>query len=68
MWFLFTIHQIEDFLFIFLIDRKGKNWVHVSCALWVPEVGFGSVERMEPIIKLENVPVSTMIPNKHFYE
>ncbi|KAK3696718.1 hypothetical protein QZH41_013077, partial [Actinostola sp. cb2023] len=38
--------------------KKGKNWAHVSCALWVPEVGFGSVERMDPIIKIENIPAS----------
>lgn len=38
--------------------RNGKGWVHVSCALWIPEVGFGNVSRMEPITRIENIPVS----------
>ncbi|EDO49715.1 predicted protein, partial [Nematostella vectensis] len=38
--------------------KGGKTYIHVSCALWVPEVGFGNVERMEPIIKVEKIPTS----------
>ena len=35
---------------------KGiKGWVHMSCALWIPEVGIGNVERMEPITKIETI-------------
>ena len=37
--------------------RNGKVWVHVSCALWIPEVGFGNVSKMEPITRIENIPV-----------
>jgi PHD-zinc-finger like domain/PHD-finger len=32
------------------------RWAHVVCALWVPEVGFGSIELLEPITKLDQVP------------
>ncbi|CAH8535124.1 unnamed protein product [Schistosoma bovis] len=38
------------------LSDDGQRWCHVSCALWVPEVGFGDVEMMEPIIKLDNIP------------
>ena len=38
--------------------RNGKGWVHVSCALWIPEVGFGNVPKMEPVTRIENIPVS----------
>ncbi|CAH8498042.1 unnamed protein product, partial [Schistosoma turkestanicum] len=38
------------------LSDDGKRWCHVSCALWVPEVGFGDVELMEPIIKLDSIP------------
>ncbi|KAH8875546.1 Protein Jade-1 [Schistosoma japonicum] len=38
------------------LSDDGIRWCHVSCALWVPEVGFGDVETMEPIIKLDNIP------------
>ncbi|THD18864.1 Protein Jade-1 [Fasciola hepatica] len=34
----------------------GVRWCHLSCALWVPEVGFGNVELMEPVIKLDSIP------------
>jgi hypothetical protein len=33
----------------------GK-WAHVSCALWIPEVSFESVEEMEPITKVKQIP------------
>lgn len=32
------------------------RWAHVLCALWIPEVGFGSVELLEPINRLDRVP------------
>eukprot|EP00118_Oscarella_pearsei_P029022 m.3485 g.3485 ORF g.3485 m.3485 type:complete len:764 (+) comp9467_c0_seq1:103-2394(+) len=35
-----------------------RQWCHVSCALWVPEVGIGNVERMEPLTKIEMIPQS----------
>ncbi|GAB6027286.1 hypothetical protein CHUAL_001568 [Chamberlinius hualienensis] len=38
--------------------RSGQQWVHVSCALWIPEVSIGCVEKMEPITKLANIPPS----------
>ena len=38
--------------------RSGKNWAHVSCALWIPEVSIGCVEKMEPITKISSIPHS----------
>uniref|UniRef100_A0A336MGX5 PHD finger protein rhinoceros n=1 Tax=Culicoides sonorensis TaxID=179676 RepID=A0A336MGX5_CULSO len=38
--------------------RSGTKWAHVSCALWIPEVSIGSVDRMEPITKISNIPQS----------
>lgn len=38
--------------------RSGTKWAHVSCALWIPEVSIGSVDRMEPITKISNIPTS----------
>jgi len=38
--------------------RSGHKWAHVSCALWIPEVSIGSVERMEPITKISSIPVN----------
>ena len=49
---------------ILALIRSGKNWVHVSCSLWIPEVGFGSVEKMEPVTRVENIPVSLMYIDK----
>lgn len=40
--------------------KFGQDWAHVSCALWIPEVSIGCVERMEPITKISNIPVSAM--------
>jgi hypothetical protein len=30
----------------------------MSCALWIPEVGIGNVEKMEPITRIETITVS----------
>ncbi|XP_033632001.1 protein Jade-3-like [Asterias rubens] len=38
--------------------RSGTKWAHVSCALWIPEVSIGCVERMEPITKISQIPGS----------
>ena len=27
---------------------EGNNWVHVLCALWVPEIKFGDAKKLEP--------------------
>ena len=37
---------------------NSAEWVHVFCALWIPEVGFGSTEKMEPITKIKQIPAS----------
>lgn len=42
------------------LSRNNKGWAHVSCALWIPEVGFGNVSKMEPINRIENIPVSSV--------
>eukprot|EP00731_Ephydatia_muelleri_P038104 Em0655g3a len=37
--------------------RPGNtNWAHLSCALWIPEVRVGNVDKMEPITNVEAVP------------
>lgn len=41
--------------------RSGHKWAHVSCALWIPEVSIGCVEKMEPITKISSIPVSTIL-------
>ena len=38
--------------------RSGSKWAHVSCAIWIPEVTIGCVEKMEPITKISEIPVS----------
>ena len=38
--------------------KSGQKWAHVSCALWIPEVSIGCVEKMEPITKISSIPVS----------
>lgn len=38
--------------------KSGKHWAHVSCALWIPEVSIGCVDRMEPITKISSIPSS----------
>ena len=41
--------------------RTGQKWAHVSCALWIPEVSIGCVEKMEPITKISSIPVRTFL-------
>ncbi|KAJ8388283.1 hypothetical protein AAFF_G00135440 [Aldrovandia affinis] len=36
--------------------RSGTKWVHVSCALWIPEVSIGNPEKMEPIMNVSHIP------------
>lgn len=43
--------------------RSGQKWAHVSCALWIPEVSIGCVERMEPITKISSIPVNNSFIN-----
>lgn len=38
--------------------KSGRHWAHVSCALWIPEVSIGCVDRMEPITKISSIPQS----------
>ncbi|CAH8627010.1 unnamed protein product [Dicrocoelium dendriticum] len=38
------------------MTEDNTKWCHISCALWVPEVGFGSVELMEPVIRVDEIP------------
>ena len=38
--------------------KSGQKWAHVSCALWIPEVSIGCVNKMEPITKIPSIPVS----------
>lgn len=30
-------------------------WVHMYCALWVPEIGFGSLSKMEPVMDFDKI-------------
>lgn len=34
----------------------GNNWVHVNCAIWFPEIKFGSAKDLEPVEGLESIP------------
>ncbi|XP_051578591.1 protein Jade-1-like isoform X1 [Myxocyprinus asiaticus] len=36
--------------------RSGTKWIHVSCALWIPEVSIGNPEKMEPITNVSHIP------------
>ncbi|XP_052283046.1 protein Jade-1-like [Dreissena polymorpha] len=38
--------------------RSGSKWAHVSCAIWIPEVTIGCVDKMEPITKISMIPAS----------
>ncbi|KAF8781406.1 Protein Jade-3 like protein [Argiope bruennichi] len=36
--------------------RCGQKWAHVGCAVWIPEVSFLNFVKMEPIIKISQIP------------
>ncbi|GBN28988.1 PHD finger protein rhinoceros [Araneus ventricosus] len=38
--------------------RCGQKWAHVGCAVWIPEVSFLNFVKMEPIIKISQIPAS----------
>eukprot|EP01135_Chromosphaera_perkinsii_P001855 Nk52_evm4s212 gene=Nk52_evmTU4s212 len=40
-------------------DKKGV-WAHVSCGLWIPEIGFKNAELMEPICNIETISRSRL--------
>uniref|UniRef100_A0A915L9U4 PHD-type domain-containing protein n=1 Tax=Romanomermis culicivorax TaxID=13658 RepID=A0A915L9U4_ROMCU len=37
-------------------NRSCDRWLHVSCALWVPEIEFENKETMEPAINFTKIP------------
>ena len=48
----------ERLLNKYITNRPGTGWAHMSCALWIPEVKIGNIEKMEPITNIEGIPVS----------
>ncbi|KAM5432699.1 putative PHD type zinc finger protein with BAH domain-containing protein [Microsporum ferrugineum] len=34
----------------------GNNWVHVICAVWLPEIKFGNAKDLEPAEGIESIP------------
>ena len=36
----------------------NHEWVHLFCALWVPECQFGNTDKMEPVTKIGKIPTS----------
>ncbi|XP_042907736.1 uncharacterized protein [Parasteatoda tepidariorum] len=36
--------------------RCGQKWAHVGCAVWIPGVSFFNFIKMEPIIKISQIP------------
>lgn len=36
--------------------KDFKQWCHVSCVLWTPEVNFGNTEKYEPVINITKIP------------
>lgn len=39
-------------------QTNDGRWAHIVCALWIPEVGFGNIELLEPITKLNCIPAA----------
>ncbi|KAK2765362.1 putative PHD type zinc finger protein with BAH domain-containing protein [Arachnomyces sp. PD_36] len=39
-----------------LKPTAGNNWVHVTCAVWTPEIKFGDAKRLEPVEGLGLIP------------
>ena len=50
------LSQITCFIVLF-ITSDGSQWAHLSCALWIPEIAIVDTEKMEPIDKLDEIPV-----------
>jgi len=48
-------------------SQVGSKWVHLTCALWIPEIGIGNIEKMEPITKLDEVSVSILPQDPPLY-
>ena len=36
----------------------GNNWVHVTCAVWTPEMKFGNAKALEPLEGIGTIPPS----------
>ena len=53
----------ERLLKEYFTNRPGTGWAHMSCALWIPEVKIGNIEKMEPITNIEGIPVSDINNN-----
>lgn len=50
-----------------ILDFFVIGWAHVICALYIPEVRFGNVSTMEPII-LSSVPHEKFQKVSHMYK
>ena len=51
--------RLLAYMYLLAPLRPGNmSWAHLSCALWIPEVRVGNVEKMEPITNVDVVPVS----------
>ncbi|XP_013787364.1 protein Jade-3-like isoform X2 [Limulus polyphemus] len=37
-------------------NTSDQKWAHVSCALWIPEVRFRDVVKMEPLSNISDIP------------
>ncbi|XP_076351872.1 PHD finger protein rhinoceros-like isoform X2 [Tachypleus tridentatus] len=37
-------------------NTSDQKWAHVSCALWIPEVRFKDVVKMEPLSNISDIP------------
>lgn len=36
----------------------NNNWIHVTCAVWTPEIKFGNAKAMEPSEGIPSIPLS----------
>lgn len=39
-----------------LKPTAGNNWIHVTCAIWTPEIKFGDAKQLEPVEGLGLIP------------
>ena len=54
--------RLLAYMYLLAPLRPGNmSWAHLSCALWIPEVRVGNVEKMEPITNVDVVPVSMCV-------